>query len=391
MNRLASKLVAALALCACLTRSTAAAKELDQFTDRLLVLHYYAGGFRELPRAPGPEQVDAVLDARMNELLDALARSLEDDPPENAHERDERARETFQHRYLPQLMTPYEEWVKHDAYVPLYTVRDKGIYGNAVDYDDMRMAWYIELSPIIQVAGVLIGLDKLGHFLGQGSNYHARYRAIGAVPEAERLRAIRELGHRQELGQLGIATGGVYSFADLAANWAGMTFLLALFDDVAIEGDSHARYFDRTPDGPYRRVRDFHWSEWITSDWDEVLNPAVLPERALFDKVSANMRASICEHYRADPEAFLGARRGLIPRSRYALPERAATVASYALDIRAICRPSPRRQHDRRVVRGVARDRRPDAPGAHPHAAAYVAEQPVVHDGRRRQVHERKE
>ena len=42
---------------------------------------------------------------------------------------------------------------------PLLGRRDKGIYGNAVDYDDMRMAWYIELSPIVMVAGVLIGID----------------------------------------------------------------------------------------------------------------------------------------------------------------------------------------------------------------------------------------
>jgi hypothetical protein len=324
----------------------AAAKELDQFTDRLQVLAYYAGGHRSIPGAPSPVQVAAVLDARMNELLSDLRVKLQRDPPRTAAERVARIRAVFQHRYLPELITPYEEWVKHVARVPLYKVRDKGIYGHAVDYDDMRMTWYIELSPILQVAGVLIGIDKLGHYLAQGFQYYERYQALSELPEPERAERLREYGHSQELGQLGIATGGVYSLADLAANWAGMMFFLALFDDVKLEGVEHARYFKPDASGIYQRVRDFHWSEWITSDWDELQNPALASERALFDKVSVNFwRAagapgaqapSICASYLADPATFIGP---VAPRttSRYALPLQARAVAPYAIDVRAIC------------------------------------------------------
>jgi hypothetical protein len=138
-----------------------------------------------------------------------------------------------------------------------------------------------------------------------------------------------------------------------------MSFFLALFDDVDIEGDRHARYFARNADGGYELVREFHWSEWVSPDWDEVLNPAGIPERALFDKVAANLRRrpgppnaqrkSICELYRADPNAYLGPSRALRPRTRYALPENAAQVARYALDVRAICSDSV----PERVARGV--------------------------------------
>jgi len=244
MKRLTSSCVRVLVLTAWLTHAHASAKELDQFTDRRLVLRYYTGGYREIPGAPGPERVDAVLDARMNELLEQLERDLRADPPATRAERDERVRKVFQHRYLPQLVTPYEEWVKHDALVPLYKVRDKGIYGGAVDYDDMRMTWYIELSPIVRAGGVLMGIDKLGHFLAQGFQYYERFQTLAGSSSAARYPVLRAYGHAQELGQLGIATGGVYSFADLAANWAGMTFFLALFDDVEVEGDRHTRYFE---------------------------------------------------------------------------------------------------------------------------------------------------
>ena len=347
MRRRTSNIVAT-SVALCLTTSAAFAKELDQFTDRLLVLEYYAGGYRKIPGAAGPERVDAILDARMNELLDVLERAIRRDPPHTAADRDDLVRTAFQHRYLPELVTPYEEWVKRAALVPLYKVRDKGIFGHAVDYDDMRLTWYIELSPIVRAGGVLMGIDKLGHFLAQGFQYYERYRELSAsLPEAARFPAIRDYGHEQELGQLGIATGGVYSFADLAANWAGMSFFLALFDDVDIEGDKHARYFEQNADGTVRRVRDFHWAEWVSPDWDEVLNPAGIEKRVLYDKVARNLRRrpgppnaqrpSICEMYRRDPSAYLGPNAVLRPRTKYSVPERAASVAPYALDVRVVC------------------------------------------------------
>jgi hypothetical protein len=332
----------------------AAAKELDQFTDRALVLRYYAGGYRAIPGAPGPERVDAVLDARMNELLEALERALAADPPSTLAARDRLVREVFQHRYVPELVTPYEEWIKHDAHVPLYKVRDKGIFGHAVDYDDARLTWYIELSPIVRVSGVLMGIDKLGHFLAQGFQYYEQHRALSReLPASARYEALRGYGHAQEVGALGIATGGVYSFADLAANWAGMLFFLALFDDIDVEGEQHARYFEPTASGGYRLSRTFHWSEWVSPDWDEVLNPAAVAQRALLDKIADNMhrragpkgarRKSICDRYLADPAAFLGPHRPLLAREHYALSKHASANAPFALDIRVICVSPPRR------------------------------------------------
>jgi hypothetical protein len=334
-------------LAAWLVVQPVAAKELDQFTDRLRELWYYGGGYRSIAGAPSPTQVDAVLDKRMNELLDDLVRALQRNPPRTAAERDARVREAFQHRYLPELITPYEEWVKHQAPVPLYKVRDKGMFGHAVDYDDMRMTWYIELSPIVHVAGVLMGIDKLGHFLAQGFQYYEHYGTLDALTPSQRADSVRRLGHEQEVGQLGIATGGVYSFADLAANWAGMLFFLSLFDDVTVEGVHHAHYIQGD-----RRVRDFHWAEWVTSDWDELQNPARANRRELFDKVSRNFwrpvgapgsrSSSICQGYLSDPTAYIGPVRPLTP-SRYALPDAAREVAPWAIDIREICAHEPRR------------------------------------------------
>jgi hypothetical protein len=352
-----------LALALCCLAHTASAKEVDQLTDRVAVLAYYAGGYREIAGALNPDQVEAALDAEMNRLLDQLKAKLDAHPPRSEAQRTELVRETFQHRYLPELITPYEEWVDNESGLPLYTVRDKGIFGHAVNYDDVRMTWYIPLSPVVMIAGVLIGTDKLGHFLAQGFQYFEHYQQVRARDEAARLSAVRALAHAQEMGQLGVATGGMYSFADLASNWDGMLFFMALFDDVAVEGANHARYFTSDGRGRLVRTRDFRWAEWVTPDWDEVLNPTHTEQRALYDKIVANVwrrpggpasqRPSICESYVRDPSAYLGAKRGLRPRSGYVPAPQATAAAPFALDIRAMCVPQrvePRAQSPARTV-----------------------------------------
>jgi hypothetical protein len=348
-RRLPVALPLLLLLCVGVSRGVAA-KEPDQFTDRLRILHYYAGEYRSLG-TPGPRNVEALLDARMNLLLRRLDKKLAEQKtaPDEAR-RLEFVSEIFQHPYLPELITPYEEWAKHEAALPLYKIRDKGIYGRAVDYDDVRMTWYIELSPIIQLAGVLIGLDKLGHYLAQGFQYYLHYRGLPPqLSAAERAAALRGFGHAQELGQLGLATGGIYSSADLAANWQGMLFFRSLFDDVAEAGETHPRFFALDRRGRYRRVRDFHWAEWVDPSWDEVLNPSRIERPEFYRKVLDNLQSraperpgepSVCEHYRRDPRAFLGpaAVRPQKSRAIYSSEADARRAAPYELDVAAICR-----------------------------------------------------
>jgi hypothetical protein len=344
----------ALALGLACTPGAALAKEPDQFTDRADIVRYYAGGYRQIPGAPGPSQIDALLDARMNLLLRDLERKLRSDPPRDGAERHARLRAAFQHRFVPELVTPYEEWIKRASGVPMYQIRDKGVYGHAVDYDDMRMAWYIELSPISMLAGVLIGIDKLGHFLAQGFQYFEKYAAMSGQSPTQRAAAVVALGHAQESGQLGVQTGGVYSFADLAANWDGMLFFLALFDDIDVGGERHARYFARDASGRFALRRDFHWAEWVKPDWDEAHNPSRVASASFYRKLAHNFwlarplmhgsrRPSICQSYRADEAAFLGARRDQPGRALavYALPEQAALLAPYVLDVRVLCRTPP--------------------------------------------------
>jgi hypothetical protein len=119
-------------------------------------------------------------------------------------------------------------------------------------------------ASTIQLAGVLLGTDKIDHFWVQGYDYF-RVSKDGLEPE----RAVR-WGTRTELGIWGEATTGVFSYADLAANYDGYQFYATLLSPTS--------GIVRDDEGCVRMVRPFDWAEWIDWHYDEALNPSVYTE-----------------------------------------------------------------------------------------------------------------
>ena len=77
----------------------------------------------------------------------------------------------------------------------------------------------IELSDVVNINGHLIGLDKLGHFFAEGWKYFelTQYDDQSIVDALE-------WGKQQETGKFGYTTTGIFSFADLVANFNGWRF-----------------------------------------------------------------------------------------------------------------------------------------------------------------------
>ncbi|MGE3467100.1 MAG: hypothetical protein AB7J13_09215 [Pyrinomonadaceae bacterium] len=97
---------------------------------------------------------------------------------------------------------------------------------------------YLTLSPTVRLYGAEFGTDKLEHFFQQGHQYYEiRHKALAvgaSVAEAEK-KAIK-WGQRTERTYFGILVSGVYSNADLYANYAGMRFYDALTKPLRING-----------------------------------------------------------------------------------------------------------------------------------------------------------
>jgi hypothetical protein len=132
--------------------------------------------------------------------------------------------------------------------------------------------------PTVRLYGVDVGTDKPGHIFQTGYEYYTKYedaRAGGANEAAALASAIR-YGVLTEKGIYGLALTGVYSNADLAANYAGLKFFRNLFHEVRL-GDSTLppivrRDGDRYVVDPARDDADI-MRPFVTEHLSEAYNP----------------------------------------------------------------------------------------------------------------------
>jgi len=76
-----------------------------------------------------------------------------------------------------------------------------------------------ELSDVVNINGHLIGLDKIGHFFAEGWQYFELTQY-----ENRSFEQALKWGKQQETGKFGYTTTGIFSFADLVANFNGWRF-----------------------------------------------------------------------------------------------------------------------------------------------------------------------
>lgn len=98
---------------------------------------------------------------------------------------------------------------------------------------------YLTLSPTIRMYGHEFGIDKLEHLFQQGHQYYEIVsKALdGGRSLDESVKKAIDWGKKTERTYYGILTSGVYSNADLNANFIGLKFYQGLASPVRI-GDS---------------------------------------------------------------------------------------------------------------------------------------------------------
>lgn len=125
----------------------------------------------------------------------------------------------------------------------------------------VRPTNYATLSPTIRMYGVEFGTDKLDHFFQQGYTYYKTYRkqlAKGADDAAATKKAVA-WGRHSENTFYGYLVSGVFSNADLAANYAGLRFYLT--EDIKI-GDTIVPAMLKIVDG-----------KWVSGERASLLAP----------------------------------------------------------------------------------------------------------------------
>jgi hypothetical protein len=187
------------------------------------------------------------------------------------------------------IFGPTQVWASQSALVARLpdTPEEERGYRRASVYRRMSPldpAGWLPMTVSISVAGVRLGADKLTHFFNEGHYYFHWYegarRSAWSLDPAAVDRAIRR-GILTERTLLGKAASGVFSNADLEANYQGMLFFIGL-----CEGE--APMLEVGADG-YRLTRPFDWADYVTPEWDESYQPAIYSRRR-WREVAPEMR-----------------------------------------------------------------------------------------------------
>ena len=153
---------------------------------------------------------------------------------------------------------------KTDADEELF--RRQYLYRETSPFDPIR---WMPPSPTIEIRGIRIGTDKLGHFFSDGAWIEEPYRralAKGATDE-EALRRSLRFSLVTERTILGMGASGVFSLADSEANYQGLLFYRGLCN-----GPDRALVL--TPSG-WSLKRPFDIGDYVSPEWDESWQPNI--------------------------------------------------------------------------------------------------------------------
>ncbi len=250
----------------------AAAYETDQFSNRLEPI----------------ADSTALLNERVNETI---AEAVEDwRGPRNERKVVNRIyHDIGGHHWVDKL----ERWAMQSPEIErLKTPRRDSIYSGHPIWAT-RVAALFGVGPTIKINGVLVGSDKLGHFLSQGRKFYRRFIRYQDVARAAERSAYTE---RALFGQM---TTGSYSNADLVANYEGYVFYRSLFEDGVVPGKPAIL---RWEEGRWVIQRPFDFADHVNEYWDEALN--INHYDALLYPHIRERLLSFCPEYRQAPGRY---------------------------------------------------------------------------------------
>lgn len=99
---------------------------------------------------------------------------------------------------------------------------------------------YISISETVRLYGFEFGIDKIAHYFQQGFTYYKKFqknRAKG-LSEKDAVKKAVNWGKFTENTYYGTLVGGVYSNADLAANYIGMKFYENLTHEIKLGNET---------------------------------------------------------------------------------------------------------------------------------------------------------
>jgi hypothetical protein len=192
------------------------------------------------------------------------------------------------------IVDKIEHWAIENAAIGKHdTTRRTSVYGG-LPFWSTRGIFLFPFGETLKLNGILVGSDKLSHFISQGRKFYRRFVRHGSeeipIRKAEFV----------EGGVFGSLTTGSFSNADLVSNYEGYRFYRSLFEDEIIPGKIAIL---RWSDTGWLMQRKFDWSDHVNAYWDEALN--INDFDRLLRKHMKKRFLQFCQEFANDPSLYL--------------------------------------------------------------------------------------
>ena len=186
-----------------------------------------------------------------------------------------------------------ERWAAKSPEVEKYEQTRRDSVYKGMPFWATRVNFIFGIGRSFRVNDVMVGSDKFGHFVSQGYKYYTR-----ELRGESREKLLRK-GWFAERWIYGELTTGLFSNADIIANYEGWRFYQSLFKDEVVRGKAAIMKLDR---GIYVQQRPFSFADHINDYWDEALNPSyAVPS---LNKRLRKAIKGLCPEYYKSPDFY---------------------------------------------------------------------------------------
>ena len=209
------------------------------------------------------------LNAKMNEIVEKAIESLPNDCS------CEFAASTILSEFGVKLNSDLERWIKKSTKLDLY----RPDWSEAVEKSIFRIppktkrmeelektSLSMQIDEIINIGGIYFGIDKLSHFTGSGYLYYQSYLIFRDNPDVNAEEMAIWFGILGEKSIIGRIATGVFSYADLEANYQGMQLGRNM-----CEGDNPML---KQSDNRWTLTRLLDMRNYVNPLWDESYKPS---------------------------------------------------------------------------------------------------------------------
>lgn len=166
---------------------------------------------------------------------------------------------------------------------------------------------YLTISDTVRLYGIEFGTDKIAHIFQQGFTYYKTFQKNRAknLSEKDAVKEAVDWGKFTENTYYGTLVGGVYSNADLAANFAGMKFYDNLTHEIKLGNETKLPILVLKNGfwifNEKINVRESVLKPFITNHLNEARNPSVYFNVFSFRNIiRRNVRKQACPQWKAN-------------------------------------------------------------------------------------------